>query len=67
MSEQKQLTPFELEVCQKYFDNGGNKSAAFRACHPSAPGWRESTVWARASVVSPSLTSRRILHNFVNG
>jgi phage terminase small subunit len=47
----KKLTPFELDVCQAYFENGGNKSEAFRTCHKTAAGWKESTVWARASKV----------------
>ena len=27
-----QLTPFEMNVCQEYFNNGLNKSEAYRKC-----------------------------------
>ena len=47
--EENKLTPFEMSVCQEYFANGLNKTAAFRTCHRAAAGWQETTAWNRAS------------------
>ncbi|MFV0437492.1 MAG: terminase small subunit [Desulfopila sp.] len=51
MAKENRLTTFELAVCQEYFANGGNKSAAFRKHHKSAARWKDNTVWTKASAL----------------